>query len=49
MARKLATGLKSLGLRENAHIGLIEELSRMDYCRSSHCYGGYINVPFFPR
>ena len=27
-ARKLATGLKSLGLRENAHIGLISKNCR---------------------
>ena len=48
MARKLATGLKSLGLRENAHIGLISKLSRMDYSRPSHCHGGLYWRSFFP-
>ncbi|MBN09069.1 MAG: AMP-dependent synthetase [Flavobacteriaceae bacterium] len=48
MARKLATGLKSLGLKENAHIGLISKNCR-EWVISDLAIimAGYISVPFF--
>ena len=49
MARKLATGLKSLGLKKDSHIGLISKNCRewiiADLAISM---AGYISVPFFP-
>ena len=48
MARKLASGLKSMGLRENAHIGLISKIVEMDHLR----YGNYMQLcisSFFPH
>lgn len=50
MARKLATGLKSLGLRENAHIGLISKNCREWIIADlAIVMAGYISVPFFPN
>ncbi len=47
-ARKLATGLKSLGLRENAHIGLISKNCREWVIADlAIMMAGYISVPFF--
>jgi len=49
MARKLATGLKSLGLRENAHIGLISKNCReWIIADMAIMMSGYVSVPFFP-
>ena len=49
MARKLATGLKSLGLRENAHIGLISKNCREWIIADiAIMMAGYVSVPFFP-
>ena len=49
MARKLATGLKSLGLRENAHIGLISKNCReWIIADMAIMMAGYVSVPFFP-
>lgn len=49
-ARKLATGLKSLGLRENAHIGLISKNCREWFIADlAIMMAGYISVPFFPN
>ena len=48
-ARKLATGLQSLGLRENAHIGLISKNCREWIIADlAIMMAGYISVPFFP-
>ncbi len=49
MARKLASGLKSLGLRENAHIGIYSKNCR-EWVISDLAIvmAGYISVPFFP-
>ncbi len=48
-ARKLATGLKSLGLRENAHIGLISKNCREWFIADLAIHmAGYISVPFYP-
>ena len=48
MARKLATGLKSLGLRPNAHIGLISKNCREWVIADlAIIMAGYISVPFF--
>ena len=47
-ARKLAAGLKSLGLRENAHIGLISKNCREWVIADlAIMMAGYISVPFF--
>ena len=47
-ARKLATGLKSLGLRENAHIGLISKNCREWVIADlAIMMAGFISVPFF--
>ena len=47
-ARKLASGLKSLGLRENAHIGLISKNCREWVIADlAIMMAGYISVPFF--
>ena len=49
MARKLATGLRSLGLRENAHIGLISKNCREWIIADlAIIMAGYISVPFYP-
>ena len=49
-ARKLATGLKSLGLRENAHIGLVSKNCREWIIADlAIMMAGYISVPFFPN
>ena len=49
MARKLATGLKSLGLRKNAHIGLISKNCREWIIADlAIMIAGYVSVPFFP-
>ena len=49
MAKKLATGLKSLGLEKDSHIGLVSKNCRewiiADLAISM---AGYISVPFFP-
>lgn len=49
IARKLATGLKSMGLRENAHIGLISKNCReWIIADMAIMMAGYVSVPFFP-
>ena len=49
MARKLATGLQSLGLRKNAHIGLISKnCGEWVIADLAIMMAGYISVPFFP-
>lgn len=49
-ARKLATGLKSLGLRENAHIGLVSKNCREWIIADlAIMMAGYISIPFFPN
>lgn len=49
MARKLATGLNLLGLREGAHIGLISKNCREWIIADlAIMMAGYISVPFFP-
>ena len=48
MARKLATGLKSMGLREGAHIGLISKNCREWIIADlAIMMAGYVSVPFF--
>jgi len=48
MARKLATALKSMGLREKAHIGLISKNCREWVIADlAIMMAGYISVPFF--
>ena len=47
-ARKLATGLKSMGLKKNAHIGLISKNCREWIIADlAIMMAGYISVPFF--
>ena len=49
MARKLASGLKSMGLRDEAHIGLISKNCREWIIADlAIMMAGYISVPFFP-
>ena len=49
MARKLATGLRSLGLRDRAHIGLISKNCREWIIADlAIIMAGYVSVPFFP-
>ena len=49
MARKLATGLKSLGLKEKSHIGLVSKNCREWIIADlAITIAGYISVPFFP-
>ncbi len=49
MARKLATGLKSLGLRDKAHIGLVSKNCREWVIADlAIMMAGYVSVPFFP-
>ena len=49
MARKLATGLKSLGLREKAHIGIVSKNCREWVIADlAIMMAGYVSVPFYP-
>ena len=49
MARKLATGLKSLGLRDKAHIGLVSKNCREWIIADiAITMAGMVSVPFFP-
>lgn len=49
IARKLAAGLKSLGLREKAHIGLVSKNCREWVIADlAIMMAGYVSVPFFP-
>ncbi len=49
MARKLATGLKSLGLRDKAHIGLVSKNCREWIIADiAIMMAGYVSVPFYP-
>ena len=48
-ARKLATGLKSLGLKEKSHIGLVSKnCSEWIIADLAITMAGYVSVPFFP-
>ena len=50
MARKLATGLKSLGLPKGSHIGLMSKNCREWIIADlAIIMAGYISVPFFPN
>ncbi len=49
MARKLATGLKSLGLRDKAHIGIVSKNCREWIIADiAIMMAGYVSVPFYP-
>ena len=49
MARKLATGLKSMGLREQAHIALISKNCReWVIADMAISLAGYVSVPMYP-
>jgi len=49
MARRLATGLRSLGLRDGAHIGIYSKNCREWIIADlAIIMAGYISVPFFP-
>ena len=49
MARRLATGLHSLGLREKAHIGLVSKNCREWIIADMAIQmAGYVSVPFYP-
>ena len=49
IARKLATGLKSLGLKDKSHIGLVSKNCREWIIADlAITIAGYISVPFFP-
>ena len=49
LARKLAAGLKSLGLRDQAHIGLVSKNCREWIIADlAIMMAGYVSVPFFP-
>ena len=49
MARKLASGLKSLGLKDKSHIGLVSKNCREWIIADlAITIAGYISVPFFP-
>ena len=49
MSRKLAKGLKSLGLREEAHVGLISKNCRKSVIADQAIMmSGYLSVPLFP-
>ncbi|MEM1123491.1 MAG: AMP-binding protein, partial [Bacteroidota bacterium] len=49
MARRLATGLKSLGLRDKAHIGLVSKNCREWIIADiAIMMAGYVSVPFYP-
>ena len=48
-ARKLAAGLKSLGLKEKSHIGLVSKnCSEWIIADLAITMAGYVSVPFFP-
>lgn len=48
MARKLATGLKSMGLREKAHIGIVSKNCREWVIADlAIMIAGYVSVPFY--
>ena len=49
MARRLATGLRNLGLRDGAHIGIYSKNCR-EWIISDLAIvmAGYVSVPFFP-
>ena len=50
MARKLATGLKSLGLLKGSHIGLMSKNCREWIIADlAIIMSGYVSVPFFPN
>jgi long-chain acyl-CoA synthetase len=50
MARKLATGLKTLGLPPKSHIGLMSKNCREWIIADLAIYmAGYVSVPFFPN
>ncbi|MDC1535075.1 AMP-binding protein [Flavobacteriaceae bacterium] len=50
LARKLATGLKSLGLPEKSHIGLMSKNCREWVIADlAIVMAGYVSVPFFPN
>ena len=50
MARKLATGLKSLGLPKGSHIGLMSKNCREWIIADlATIMAGYVSVPFFPN
>ncbi|MCB0546261.1 MAG: AMP-binding protein [Phaeodactylibacter sp.] len=49
MARRLATGLRSLGLPDGAHIGIVSKNCREWIIADlAIMMGGYVSVPFFP-
>ncbi len=49
MARRLATGLRSLGLPEGAHIGIVSKNCREWIIADlAIMMGGFVSVPFFP-
>jgi len=49
MARKIASGLKSLGLPEKAHVGLVSKNCREWVIADlAIMMAGYVSVPFFP-
>ena len=48
-ARKLATGLQSLGLKKGAHVGLVSKNCREWIIADlAIMMGGFVSVPFFP-
>ena len=50
LARRLATGLKSLGLKKGSHIGLISKNCREWIIADlAIIMAGYVSVPFFPN
>ena len=50
IARKLATGLKSLGLEKGSHIGLMSKNCREWIIADlAIIMAGYVSVPFFPN
>mgnify|MGYP001168943986 CR=1 FL=1 len=49
LARRLAAGLKSLGLRDQAHIGLVSKNCREWVIADlAIMMAGYVSIPFFP-
>ena len=50
LARRLATGLKSLGLKKGSHIGLVSKNCREWIIADlAIIMAGYVSVPFFPN
>ena len=50
MARKLASGLRSLGLRDKAHIGIVSKNCREWVIADlAIMMAGYVSVPFYAR